>query len=102
MKLKIRRNSNDNSREHMDWLSQRIICLKKQIAELLGNRINKFSSFKKKTAFLMFGLAIGLMCLELIYRSTVAEKTNTPLAIDQITQPIDINPTTDSISNTKD
>lgn len=102
MKLKIRWNSNDNSREHMDWLSQRIICLKKQIAELLGNRINKFSSFKKKTAFLMFGLAIGLICLELIYRSTVGEKTNTPLTIDQITQPIDINPALDSIADTKD
>jgi hypothetical protein len=86
----------------MDWLSQRIICLKKQIAELLGDRINKFSSFKKKTAFLMFGLAIGLICLELIYRSAVTKKTSTPLSIDQITQPIDINSTTDSIADTKD
>lgn len=102
MKLKIRRNSNDNSRERMDWLSQRIICLKKQIAELLGNRINKFSSFKKKIALLMVGIAIGLICLELIYQSTVGEKTNTPFTIDQITQPIDINPTPDSISDTKD
>jgi hypothetical protein len=102
MKLKIRRNSNDNSREHLHWLSQRIICLKKQIAGFLGGRINKISSLKKKIAFLIFGIAVGLICIELIYRSTVAEKTNTSLSIDQITQPIDINPTSDSISDTKD
>ncbi|MEZ4945102.1 MAG: hypothetical protein R2804_06215 [Cyclobacteriaceae bacterium] len=102
MKLKIRRNSNDNSREPMDWLSQRIVCLKKQIAEFLGNRINTVTSFKKKIAFLVAGIAVGLICLELIYRSTVGEKTNTPLTIDQITQPIDINPALDSIADTKD
>lgn len=102
MKFKIRRNTNDQAKEHLDWLSERVVSLKKQIAKYLESRINKVSHFKKKIAFLIVGIAVGLICLELIYRSTVAEKTNTPLAIDQITQPIDINPTTDSISNTKD